>query len=112
MKIMVNSEQAENTKCAERQKTNFPKEKVDNTDLYKPVLNKIMTKQEQCVKYNFEAPLNISISVIKISIILLNLKLKHVRGMHLYQKPFLQVCLSLKYCLNYNQTCIYEFQPL
>ena len=34
MKITSNSEQAENIKSAERQKTNFPKEQVENTDLY------------------------------------------------------------------------------
>ena len=39
-------------------KTGFPKEYVEITDLYKPVLNKIMTIQEQCVKYNFIAPLS------------------------------------------------------
>ena len=33
MRIMLNSEQTENTKSAERQKTSFPKEKVENTDL-------------------------------------------------------------------------------
>ena len=38
-------------------KTSFPKEQIENRDLYKPVLNKIMTAQEQCVKYNFAAPL-------------------------------------------------------
>ena len=27
----------------ERQKPSFPKEQVENTDLYKPVMNKIMT---------------------------------------------------------------------
>ena len=30
---------------------------VENADLCKPVLNKIMTTQEQCVKYDFVAPL-------------------------------------------------------
>ena len=32
-----------NAKSAERQKTSFPKESVENADLYKPVLNKIVT---------------------------------------------------------------------
>ena len=36
-------EQAGNLKSAERQKTSFPKEYVENADLHKPVLNKIMT---------------------------------------------------------------------
>ena len=57
IKITSNSEQAENTKRAERQKNQFPNEQVENIDLYKPVLNKIMTTQAQCLKYNFVAPL-------------------------------------------------------
>ena len=57
MKSSSNSEQAVNSKSAARQKISFPKEQIENTDLYKPVLNKIMTAQEQCVKYNFVAPL-------------------------------------------------------
>ena len=32
-----------NTESTERQKTSFPKETVENADLHKPVLNKIMT---------------------------------------------------------------------
>ena len=39
-------------------KNSFPKKSVANPDLYKPVLNKIMTSYEQCMKYNFVAPLN------------------------------------------------------
>ena len=31
---------AENTKSAEKQKANFPKESVENANLHKPVLNK------------------------------------------------------------------------
>ena len=57
MKSTSNSEQAVITKNAERQKTSLPKEQVENTDLHKPLLNKIMTTQDQCVKYNFAAPL-------------------------------------------------------
>ena len=34
------------SKSAERQKTSFPKESVENADLYKPVFNKIMTIHE------------------------------------------------------------------
>ena len=59
VKSASNSEQTVSTKSAERQKTSFPKEWVENTDLYKPVLNKIMTTQDQCVRYNFVAPLTI-----------------------------------------------------
>ena len=57
MKSSSKSKQAVNTKRAEKQKTSFPKEQIENADLYKFVLNKIMTTQEQCVKYNFAAPL-------------------------------------------------------
>ena len=46
VKSASNSEQTVITKSAERQKTSFPKEWVENTDLYKPVLNKIMTTQD------------------------------------------------------------------
>ena len=48
MKITLNSTQKrqKNTKSAGRQKTSFPKEKVENADLYKPVLNKIMSTEE------------------------------------------------------------------
>ena len=42
MKITSNSVR-HNAKRSERQKTSFPKESLENADLYKPVLNKIMT---------------------------------------------------------------------
>ena len=35
-----------NTESTERRKTSFRKEIVENTDLHKPLLNKIMTTQE------------------------------------------------------------------
>ena len=35
-----------NARRAEIQKTSFPKESVENADLYKPILNKIMTTHE------------------------------------------------------------------
>ena len=60
LKSTSNSEQEVNTKSAERQKTSFPKEQTENTGLYKPVLNKIVTTQEQCVKCNFKDPLRTS----------------------------------------------------
>ena len=37
--------QAENTENTERQKTGFPKEQVDNADLSRAVLNKVMSTQ-------------------------------------------------------------------
>ena len=59
MKSTSSSEQAVNTKSTERQKkkkkTSFQQGQVENTDLYKPILNKIMTTQEQYVKYDFVA---------------------------------------------------------
>ena len=47
-------------KSRKTKKTSFPKEQIENTDFYRPVLNKIMTTQKQCVKYNFVAPLKAS----------------------------------------------------
>ena len=44
---------------AERRKTSFLQETVENADLHKAVLNKTMDTQEQCIKYNFVAPLSI-----------------------------------------------------
>ena len=41
----------------ERWKTRFLKETVENADLHEAVLNKTMSTQEQCVKYDFVAPL-------------------------------------------------------
>ena len=35
-----------NTESADKQKTSFPKETVENVDLHKPILSKIMTTQE------------------------------------------------------------------
>ena len=32
---------------------------VENTDLYKPVLNKIIITCKQCIKYNSVVPLNV-----------------------------------------------------
>ena len=49
-------EQAEKTESTERQKDCFPKESVENTDLTKSVLNKIMATTKLCVKYNFVVP--------------------------------------------------------
>ena len=57
MKNSSKSEQAVNTKAQKDEKPSFPKEQIEITDLYKPILNKTMTTQEQCVVYNFVAPL-------------------------------------------------------
>ena len=43
----------------ERGITSFLKETVENADLYKAVLKKTMTTQENCVKYDFVAPLSV-----------------------------------------------------
>ena len=45
MKVTLNSIR-HNAKSVEKQKTSFPKESVENVDLYKPVPNKIMTAHE------------------------------------------------------------------
>ena len=41
----------------ERRKTRIVKETEENEDLHKVVLNKTMTTQGYCVKYDFVAPL-------------------------------------------------------
>ena len=41
--IKFDREKAENTKIAEVQKTSFSNKQVENADLHKPVLKKIMT---------------------------------------------------------------------
>ena len=51
--IEFDTEQTESTKSAEKPK----KTKLENAYLYKPVLSKIMTKHELCVKDNFSVPL-------------------------------------------------------
>ena len=53
----IETQNRQKTENAERAKTNFPKEKVKNADFSKPVLNKIITTDEKCVKRNFVAPL-------------------------------------------------------
>ena len=58
MKSTSKSEQAVNTKRQKYKKTSYTKEQIENTDLYKPVLIKIMATQKQCVKNNFVAPLS------------------------------------------------------
>ena len=45
----------------ERRKTRFVKETVENADLHKAVVNKTMTTQEYCVKYDFVAPFKKSV---------------------------------------------------
>ena len=50
-----NIEQAEKNKKPKRQKPCFPKEQVENADLYKPVLSQIMTTREYYIKQNFAA---------------------------------------------------------
>ena len=54
--LKQNKKVSQNT---ERRKTSFLKEQVENVNLHKSILNKIMTTQEQCIKYNFVAPLTI-----------------------------------------------------
>ena len=56
----MKSKHIKDRKHGQWRKTNFSKELVENADLpkpvLKPVLNKIMTAYEWCVKYNFVAP--------------------------------------------------------
>ena len=39
-------------KAHKNKKSSFPKELVENADVYKPVLNKIMATHYSCVEYN------------------------------------------------------------
>ena len=41
-------------------KASFLKETVENADLLKTILKKTMTTQQQCVEYDFVAPLNLN----------------------------------------------------
>ena len=50
MKIKSIQNRQKTQKAQKDKKTSFPKEKVENTDLYKLVLNKVRTTQEQCLK--------------------------------------------------------------
>ena len=65
-KVYEDEIEAEKTENAERQKTGLPKEQAENTDFSKPVLNKIMTTDQSCLRYNFVAPLKTIAYAIKI----------------------------------------------
>ena len=45
-------------KSVEIQKTSLLKASVENAEFYKPIMNKIMTTNKLCLKYNFVAPLS------------------------------------------------------
>ena len=47
---------------AERRKTSFLKETVENADLHKAISNKTMTTQEKCVKCDLVAPLRTNLT--------------------------------------------------
>ena len=53
-----NRQKIQNTK---RRETSLLKEQVRNADLYKSVLNKIMTTHAECTKYNSVTPLKFSV---------------------------------------------------
>ena len=57
---MTSNSKQNRKKTTERRTIRPLKQKVENVDLYKPVSNKTMAMQEECIKYNFEAPLNIN----------------------------------------------------
>ena len=51
IEITLNSkENRQKTQSRERRKTSFLKEQVENPDLYKSVLNKIVTMHKYCIK--------------------------------------------------------------
>ena len=56
---LFDSKQTKNIESTESQKTSFRKEILQNAGIHKPVLNKITTKQEKWVKYDFVAPLKL-----------------------------------------------------
>ena len=56
--MKVKDSETRKTKTQKEENLVLPKKYVENTDLYKPVLNKIMTICEWYMKYNFVAPLN------------------------------------------------------
>ena len=47
----------QNSKRRIYKESSFPKEQAEIADLYKPALNKIMTTNKYCVKYNFVSSL-------------------------------------------------------
>ena len=53
------TKQRKNTEPGRTEKQLFLKKYVENKDLHKDVLNKIMTKHEYRIKYDFGASLNI-----------------------------------------------------
>ena len=57
---MTSNSKQNRKKTTERRTIRPLKQKVENVDLYKPVSNKTIAMQEECIKYNFEAPLNIN----------------------------------------------------
>lgn len=51
------TEQTKNIERSKRRKTSFLNGWVENADLRKPTLKKIMTKEKLCVAYNSVSPL-------------------------------------------------------
>ena len=56
-KLKAKDAETRKTKTQKDENLVLPKEQVENADLYKPVLNKIMTTCKKYIKYNFVAPL-------------------------------------------------------
>ena len=59
VKVTSNSTQCKKRKKKNKQNTSFPKESVENADLYKTVWYKLIITHEKCLKYNFVAPLKL-----------------------------------------------------
>ena len=78
----------------ERRKTSFLKESVENADLHKTVLKKKMTTQEECVKYDFVAPLMI-FPIFSISL----LKIRWWKECLLLKRTYLQYCYISSCCI-------------
>ena len=56
-----------NTESTDRRKTSFPKEIVENADLHKTALSKIIITQEKCVNYDFVAPLIVALILVNVA---------------------------------------------
>ena len=65
LKMKAKDTETRKAKTQKHKNLVLPKEQVENADLCKPVLNKIMITREFYIKYNFVAPLEISIEAIE-----------------------------------------------
>ena len=55
-KLKTEDTETQKTKTQKEESLVLPKEQVENTDLYKPVINKVMTTRMEFIKYKFVGP--------------------------------------------------------